>query len=307
MENISKDYQISIYLDIRREKKNGKFPVKLRVFTSHPRIQKLYPTKFEFTEDEFDLIWNVKTPRGDKKKIKTILQGVETLANEVADSLDEFNFEEFEKLIAPNQVQVRRTVNEYYKFAIDNLRHNNKLTTATGYEYSLKSFLDFHKKNTLYFKTITTQWLKDYEANMLRDGKSKTTVGMYARNLRAIYNTAIAEGAIKQDKYPFGKGRYVIPNPKTVKATIDKENLSILLNGQPLTPDQEKAKAFWFFSFACNGMNIKDIAYLRYKFLINDETFSFPRQKIIDTNAEAQPVIIYGCSLIQLLFVYLVL
>ena len=40
---------ISIYLDTRRSKANGKFPVKLRVFTPHPRKQKLYNTFYEPT------------------------------------------------------------------------------------------------------------------------------------------------------------------------------------------------------------------------------------------------------------------
>ena len=54
---MKQEYAISIYLDTRREKASGKYPVKLRVFTSTPRKQKLYPTKFEFTKKEFQSIW----------------------------------------------------------------------------------------------------------------------------------------------------------------------------------------------------------------------------------------------------------
>ncbi len=47
---MTQEYSISIYLDTRRAKSNGKYPVKLRVFTPNPRKQKLYPTIFDFTE-----------------------------------------------------------------------------------------------------------------------------------------------------------------------------------------------------------------------------------------------------------------
>jgi hypothetical protein len=39
---------VSLYLDERRAKANGKFPLKLRVFTKSPRKQKLYNTVYEF-------------------------------------------------------------------------------------------------------------------------------------------------------------------------------------------------------------------------------------------------------------------
>lgn len=293
MANISRDYQISIYLDTRREKKNGKYPVKLRVFTAHPRRQKLYPTKFEFTEDEFDLIWNVEKPRGDKKDIKILLKGLETSTYELADSLDEFTFEDFELLIYSNKVQVKSTVNEYYNLAIESYKHNNKYTTATSYEYSLRSLVLFAGTETLYFKTITVQWLKDYQASMLNSGKSRTTIGMYLRNLKAIFNSAISDGVIKKDIYPFGKGKYQIPSSKKVKTALSEEDLKTLMHGQPQTEDQEKAKAFWFFSYACNGMNVKDIANIKYKDFIDEDTFFYYRNKIKDTDVEHKPIIIY--------------
>jgi len=56
MNKVTKDYQISMFMDTRRKKKSNKYPVKLRVFTANPRVQKLYSTKFEFTSAEFDVI-----------------------------------------------------------------------------------------------------------------------------------------------------------------------------------------------------------------------------------------------------------
>src|SRR5690606_17208599 len=101
----------------------------------------------------------------------------------------------------------------------------------------------------LEFKDITSQWLTEYEDNLIKNGKSKTTVGMYLRPLRAIFNTAISNNTIKADLYPFGKRKYTIPTPKGVKKALPKEDLKTLFNGTPKTPEQQKAKDFWFFSY----------------------------------------------------------
>ena len=55
-------YSISVYLDLRRAKASGKFPVKLRVYDSVTQKQKMYSTQFEFIEKEFKSIWKTLHP-----------------------------------------------------------------------------------------------------------------------------------------------------------------------------------------------------------------------------------------------------
>ena len=74
---MEKQVFISIYLDTRRAKETGKFPVKLRVFTSNPRKQKLYPTKFEMSKADFHSIWETTKPRTEYKKTRLALQEVQ--------------------------------------------------------------------------------------------------------------------------------------------------------------------------------------------------------------------------------------
>ncbi len=105
-------------------------------------------------------------------------------------------------------------------------------------------------------------------------------------------NIAISEKAIAQDLYPFGKRRYMIPSPKSVKKALSREQLKTLFYGIPQTEGQQKAKDFWFFSYMCNGMNIKDIALLRFENLYNKETIIFRRAKTSKTNRTGRPVVI---------------
>ncbi len=91
-------YSISIYLDIRRKKENGKFPVKLRVYGANMKKRKLYSTKFNLTKNEFDSILGTSKPRKrEYKEIRLQLKALEAKANKIAEKIDYFSFDEFEK------------------------------------------------------------------------------------------------------------------------------------------------------------------------------------------------------------------
>ncbi len=294
---MEKNYAISIYLDTRREIKDskGKYPVKLRLFTNHPRKQKLYATKFQLTETEYNAIWLTKNPRKEDYKItRRELVALEAHANNVADRLTRFSIEAFERKML-NRPGADQDVAYYYKQVIEKLKRNNQISTANSYELSLKTLLEFHTKKQLMFYDITPQWLKDYEEHMLTDEdkpRSKTTVGIYLRYLRAVFNNAIEDEIISRDDYPFGKRKYSIPNPKGVKKALTREQLKTLFEAVPATPEQEKAKDYWFFSYSCNGMNFKDIAGLQYKNITGD-TLVFSRAKTAHSDTSQAPVKVY--------------
>jgi len=296
---MKKEYAISIYLDTRRAKAKGKYPVKLRVYTSTPRKQKMYPTKFDFTEKEFDSIWNTTKPRTEYKETRKKIQAVEAKACKVADKLTPFTFEKFERQLYRKDGD---GINVKYHFeqAISELMKRNQLGTASTYELSQKSIIKFLKETSsqqyskLTLFDITPEWLKDYEFFMTETkGKSLTTVSMYLRSLRALYNKAIDFGEIEKEYYPFGKRNYQVPATKNVKKSLSKEQLKILYNSKPKMAEQQKAKDFWFLSYACNGMNIKDIALLRFKD-IQDGKIEFYRAKTrITAKANLKPITVH--------------
>ncbi len=293
MDTIKRDYQIGLYLDTRREKANKKYPVKLRVFTAKPRKLKLYSTDFEYTEDEFKSIWLTTKPRKENKEARQDLQAVESLAIDIAAKLPDFNFEEFERQLLGSKAKSNKDINFYYKAAIDQFIRNGQIGTAKTYELSLKSLKNYCKKESITFASVTVQWLKDYEKFMIiSEKKSQTTVAFYLRNLRAVFNNAIADKVVSPDRYPFGRRKYSIPSSKSTKKALSKEQLKKLWKAKPLTPDQQKAKDFWFFSYYCNGMNPADILSLKYKNL-TEETLSFFRAKTAHTNREQTPVLVY--------------
>ena len=282
-----------MYLDTRRSKKNGKYPVKLRVFTSIPRKQKLYPTKFEFTKDEFKSIWETSKPRTHHKDARLKMQAVEMKAEKVASELSTFSFEQLERKLYQKKTDAIKLKYNYVQ-KINDLEEKGKLSTAESYSNSLTSIIQFSNENITFYD-ITKAWLKKYEESMRNSGASYNTVGNYLRSLRSLFNLSIARGDIKKDIYPFGKddqNKYKIPKSKVKKKALNSIQLRTLFHAKPKNQQQRISKDFWFFLYACSGPNVKDILLLKGD-NIKEDTISFYRAKTEDTTDEKEEITIH--------------
>jgi integrase len=278
----------AIVLDTRKPLKNGKFPVKLRV--TFNRKQAYYPADLSLSQAEFHQIMDKKA-KGMNKTIKLQLDAIEQKANQIISEMSVFDFSYFKKLLYSNQ-NVREDVYKHYESKIKQLKIDGSHGTASSYQTSLNSLKAF-KKN-LIFLDVTVDFLRSYERHMLNEGSSPTTVGIYLRTLRAIINQAIEEGTLSKDyKYPFGgkaKTKFQIPTSRNIKKALSLNELKLLFEYAPEIGSWEhKALDFWKFSYLANGMNMKDIAYLKYKD-IDNEFIRFVRAKTKKTNQAAKPI-----------------
>ncbi len=288
---MDKQYSINMMLDKRRKKDNGLYPVKLWVYSAASKTAKRYPTKFSFSAGDFASIWETTKPRDKYKDDRDQMDAVKAKAVEEAKKIVPFSFEIFEKKLYRNP-GAGVDIFWQYEQVINELKQNNQLGTASNYELSLKSlkgFIEYTKGKVpekLLFYEVTASWLNQYENYMLNHKElSHTTVSFYVRALRTLFNKAIKENDIDKNIYPFGSDGYQLPAVKRVKKTLNRAQLKQLFDATPRTPEQQKAKDFWFFSYSCNGMNVKDIALLRYEDL-HDNTFKFIRAKTARTSKE---------------------
>ena len=138
----------------------------------------------------------------------------------------------------------------------------------------------------LEFKHVTADFLEAYEQWMTTDQKrSTTTVGIYCRTLRTVFNDAIADKVIDSDSYPFGRRKYAIPSGEGRQIALSKDELSKLMEYQPIGAMEQRALDFWLFSYLCNGMNFADILSLQNKDLdLTTNTITFIRQKTAKSN-----------------------
>ncbi|WP_162427895.1 site-specific integrase [Pontibacter pudoricolor] len=301
------DASTHIILDTRRVLKDGTFPVKLRV--THQRKQKYYPTGVSLALEDFERL-NSNRPGRELKDIGLELQDIERKAVRVIEKLPSFSFEEFERRLqrsgSPSEIF------SAFDTAITRLRKAGRAATADNYESARNSLRRFasgkaftprkgktkaeiatllheEEKNTtpLPFSRVTPDFLENYEEWMLQEGRSGTTVGIYLRPLRALFNEAIASGEVSQELYPFGKRKYQIPSGANVKKALALKDIQRIFDYVPATESEARSRDLWLFSYLCSGINVKDIARLTYRQL-DKETIIFVRSKTRRTTRQKQ-------------------
>lgn len=251
----------SLFHDTRRVKQNGKYPVKLCINSGHKA--KYYATGIDMTVPDFNKL-NAKRIAQEIIDIKNELRSKESHSIAIINSLKRFSFEAFEKKLSQKAVN-GDLFEASFKKQIQKLKTEKRIGTASSYECSLNSLLAYH--SNLSFEIITPEFLMDYENWMLGKGKSKTTVGIYLRALRSIFNEAISAGHVPRDSYPFGRKKYQIPSGRNIKKALSLSDIGKIYYYEPETlyENEAKAKDFWLFSYFANGINMKDIALLKYK------------------------------------------
>lgn len=312
----------SVIQDTRRIKNNGKYPLKLRLYY---KDAVLYPLIYELSKSEFEKL-GAKRVTENLSEIRRNLELVTDQAKEIAKQITPFDFEKFyDRFIIKNKffIQRKRTpikkpkiektndeIPEEWlkKFSIFKEKHpapsycsaifldiiksllfQNRIATARSYHTSYNSLKLF--RGNIRIAEMTAQYLKEYESWMINTkGNSKTTVGFNTRCFRAVFNEAIELKLVSRDLYPFGKKRYRIPSGKNIKKALYNDSISKLFFTPAETDNQQRAKDFWFFSFYCNGINVKDIIQLKYK-NIQGEYIVFERAKTENTT-QSEPIII---------------
>lgn len=272
---------LSFFFDKRRQLNDGTYPIKLTVYFLGKR--KRYATPFNLNQGDYSKATGTILRDTRIKKIKNEMYTWLGEQVEFAEKLKPFSFTEFELLLNKEKVQLKNSienenVKDLFETCIKDLRRQGQISTSDNYHTAMVSLLNFKKH--LKISQITPDFLKAYERYMVSEGKSITTVGIYLRSLRRIFNLSIEAGIIDASKYPFRK--YKIPAPRKLKRSLKKEDIKKILNYRPKLVSEQKALDYWVFSFLCNGMNFKDIALLTNK-KINGDFIEFYRSKTENT------------------------
>ena len=248
---------VVITLDTRRMKaKSGKYPVKLLVTCdSEPRR---YQTIYDLTQEEFKYLSANRITDG-LKLIRDNLKQIKRNAEDAALALDPFSYEEFEKdyILSNSLFHQRKSIKaktvtvsyDSYGLAYDRrfpifklptpepgtmlatflsyihkLLAEGRIRSAANYQSTYTTFCKF--RGNVKFTEITVAFLKQLEAWMIDQEYSITTVGIYTRCLRAIFNEAIFQGIIKREKcYPFGRRKYQCPISRNTKKALSLEEV----------------------------------------------------------------------------------
>ena len=282
------DYSTGIYLDTRRSDKDGLYPVKLRI--TYRRQSRLYKTRFYLKEDVFEKAMG-KKPRDEFKETRQELDSLERNAAEIIKSLRSFAFEVFRRRLFSNTGDQGNVFSAFEDY-IGELDEKDRIGNSAIYTAAKHSLEKFHPGKNLNFYEITPSFLKRYEKWMIDKEHSVTTVAIYARCIRRLYNRAIRNSLAKPDEYPFGReaDQYHIPEPRHIKKALTIEDIQKIFTWKPKYPGVEAySRDLWIFSYLCNGINMKDICLLKYSDLKKDY-INFRRAKTIETKTKNRSI-----------------
>lgn len=268
----------AIVHDTRIKKRDDTYAIKLRV--TYNREQKYFPVGKYLTKDDWEKMKNGKHRNKDLKALETHLAGIETRAVKIIDNMETFSFAEFMNRFN-DKPQSKSFVLDALTDRQEELTKKNRISTAITYQYTIKAIEDYlHSINRkkLSFAEVTPEWLQSFEGWMTENGKSITTTGMFLRNLRTMVNQAIDKGGLPRENYPFSKSKYQIPAARNVKKALTIENIKQFIDYPATTDAEARAKDMWILSYLCNGVNMKDIAKLKFKNL-DVKRISFVRSK----------------------------
>jgi len=275
-----------IYLD-SRAKNNGKHSLKIKI--TYNRVRKYYTTDIELKKDEFEKIMNNQRLTPQQKKTKKKLNGYLLKAEEIIEKIHVFTFSKFEEYYLTNRILLN-TITDAYNKRIEDLKLDNKISTALNYESAKNSLETFSKKvckkNALQFAEVTPKLLKQYQNYMIENEKSTTTISMYLRTLRTLFNIENIDKSI----YPFGKNKYEIPSAKNIKKALTAKEIAKIFHYEAAqNSTEDKYKDYWLFLYLCNGMNVKDLCLLKWKDIDNN-TLTYVRAKTRSTSKGEQRI-----------------
>lgn len=308
---------ISLTLDTRKPLASGLYSIKLRatfqVSASGTKewVRKYYPTGCSCSKPEFIPILSgtaiknerldVET-RNERQRIRDKILEMEFRANDICRLHDYVNIELFERLFSGPGL---RTVVGLFDRVIADLEKTDRVGTETGYRTARNSILKFGGPGLVLLE-ITPDWLRRYSAWMKTVIKGKdeegkevivkkaatiTTISIYLRCLRKVFNDAIEMKLASRDIYPFGARRFAIQSVRKPKVALDEVQKNLLVRLKADDPLMRYGLDFWTFSYFCNGMNLNDIARLKVG-EIDDSTLLFDRNKTVRTSKVLRKIVV---------------
>ena len=294
---------ITIALDTRYKKKDGTYPIVLRMSRDERTLA--IPTEYSIPEKD----WDAK--KREVKKSFTGVSSVTRLNNLLAAQRKNardiiLKLEEAGKIETMSLADIKASIiqkstsSSFITFADEEIAALNKAKrfgTARWYSCTLSVLKDHingkdRTQNTgkskgngpdqyngkdLRFQDITYKFLMNFETEHYNDGNTANGLSFYMRAIRAIYNKGMKAGLVDKELYPFND--YHIKSEPTAKRALDVEPLNQIL-ALEIGPEHEcfHARNYFVASYMIYGMSFSDMAYLQKTDMVGGR-ISYRRRK----------------------------
>ena len=275
----------ALILDRRHASQDGRFPVSVRI--THNYKQVYVVVGMRMTPSEYEKV--AKSGKGEqyrqRQECEAVFDNVYMQAKRMIDSGD-FGFAELRGKVTGKNGD---TLDSVFAMKVDAERRNGKFSTARLYETAMRKIKSYYGEMKL--SDVSVSWVNDFKRRMEADGTSRTTQGIYLRHLRAVCNIALSEGRMTESQYPFrrsagdsGKVRMMVGSQR-IDWYLTVEDMRKLYECE-LDGEERLCVSLFLFSYLANGINLADMADLRYDrgyFGSGRRLLTFVRKKTEDT------------------------
>lgn len=265
---------ITLSLDTRRAKKDGSFPLVLRI--SHQGFSASIPLKIALLEKDWDAKKRIiKASYKTNESITRLNNELQKKRNDAMDIVMKLHDSGELDYLTANDLKTKienpiapLSFFGYTEQLIDELKMANRFGTARSYKGALSVLKDFSGGRDLSFKSINYQFLSKFETTHIAKGNSLNGLSVYLRAIRAIYNKAIKSGIVDKEYYPFSD--YKVKSEPTDKRALDWDKFRKVIELQ-IEPGHIcfNARNYFVASFMMYGINFSDMAYLRKENIVD--------------------------------------
>lgn len=269
---------ISFKTVLRKKKlSTGKYPIYLRITKERKSI--FFRTPYTSLEKE----WDSKQGKFNKhamnflNKNRLLLKFIDQATNVVTDLQQErgyYTLFDIEKALRIGSNPMSGSIFVFWDEIISEMEKAGRTGNARINRDTSKSFRKYNKNKVLYFDMVTPVYLEKYEAYLRSRNGTDGGISVQMRTFRALFNTAIKRGLIKQDIYPFKIYKISKLKGKGLKKALSLDDVhKIIKLDLSSHPRLINARNYFVFSFYTRGMNFADMMKLQWKNVIDDKIY----------------------------------
>lgn len=247
------------YLDTRRRKADGTFPLKIKIGLN-AKNGCLINLKISLREDQWENGEVVRHPNRRflntyaKQRYLDITNSIFKL--ETTGAINRMSPAEIKKYVESSLGAVTDeayTFSEHFERFIST---RTKESTKDIYHQTLLK-IELFSPGKLAFSDINIIWLKGFEQFLKGQGLSINSINLHIRNIRAVFNDAINEDKAEQNLYPFRK--FKLKSEETRKRSLTVEQLRAIRDW-PCEPHEQQYIDIFMLMFYLRGINMIDLA-----------------------------------------------
>ena len=250
---------------------NGSYPLVFQVI--HNRRKKLLYTGYRVKEEGFDKsegkIMNGIGSTFTKtevvkmnRELRKIRNQIDTRIRQLERTREEFTVEDILAQSAFGTGKPQFYLLRYINAQIERKQELKKVGMAAAYKSTRSSLAKFISRPDVRMSEVDSAFVRRYEDFLYSNGSSGNTVSYYLRNLRSLYNQAVADGYHPRGEYPFAKAQ--TRPAKTVKRALSRTDMQNLADlNLENEPELEFTRDLYLFSFYAQGMAFVDIVLLK--------------------------------------------